>query len=441
MVTLQTPITDQVNQRNAKNLAYVTVSGQCAQTADTIECRFVPITGGVAVIQQLVPVGGLFSGDCLVSGGQYALVVVELTATLETSRATLARVGVGEVFLISGHSVAAGDATYILEGSADNRVVCIPNDPNGKDAKYRQTANAADLPTNFGPYTSGVFPAPFGERTYFWSKFGERVANALNVPVFIMNAAWGGTSLEHWAKSSQGQPMAADGHFPGWHDDSFNFPYANVKNALSRYVSLTGVRAILCDHGQNDWPQTDADKITINYKTWVQQAKNDVGDLDLAFVINRQTPFRNCPAVRTAQQRVIDETVGGFAGPDYDAVLTDSVDRYDNIHLTIPGQVKAAQAWADAVTTTDFLTKSRPFQPKPVPETAVTPVSPAPTPVIKTGDVVGYQPLKTSPFALNTSFVLGMGLVVLLLAILAFALRPRVTVENPAFEEPLFETE
>ena len=121
--------------------------------------------------------------------------------------------------------------------------------------RYKATGDARFLPgptgTHFG---SGVQPAPAGRGTYFWAAFGEHVAKRQNVPVLVLNAAFGGTSLEHWAKSARGE--AFDHSFV---KSSIRMPYVQLEHALTRYCTITGVRAILADQGQNDWPERDED--------------------------------------------------------------------------------------------------------------------------------------------------------------------------------------
>ncbi len=96
-------------------------------------------------------------------------------------------------------------------------------------------------------------------------------------------------------------------------------PYANLRNSLKRYVAHTGLRAILSDHGQDDWTEKNEDLIVTNYQTWFHQARLDLGFEKLAVVVNRQS-YRDRIQVRGAQERVIREGAYCFAGPDYDTL-------------------------------------------------------------------------------------------------------------------------
>ena len=201
--------------------------------------------------------------------------------------------------------------------------------------------------------SAGVAPAPFAHGAYFWSTFAEKVAQQENVPVLIYNAAFGGTSLEHWAKSSQNIPFEHS-----FVKSKIRMPYVNLLNTFTKYIPLTGVRALLADQGQNDAPATDEDQVFLNYQTFVKQAREDLNDPELAVVVNRQTP-QNAPNVRHVQDRMVKEPYC-FPGPDYDVL--EEEDRLDGIHLSASGMAKAADMWAAALTPA-FFRKSKPYLP------------------------------------------------------------------------------
>ena len=189
---------------------------------------------------------------------------------------TVERVGVGEVFVVVGHSVAHG-GDINLPGAQDDRVNTIALPPGDTESKwhYKFTGDPRFLPEAVGThFGSNVQPAPAGNGTYFWAAFAERVAREQNVPVLLLNAAFGGTSLEHWAKSARGEPFEHSFVF-----SSIRMPYIRLKHALTRYCAVTGLRAILADQGQNDWPEKDEAKLFANY-----------GDVDRAGPEGRRIP-------------------------------------------------------------------------------------------------------------------------------------------------------
>lgn len=299
-----------------------------------------------------------FSGYLKGEGGWYRLEIRYKTGRLSRWRpgGGVDRVGIGEVFVVVGHSVAQG-GDINLEGASDDRVNTIRLNSKEKrfDSLYLSTGDPQYLPEpKFSHAGNGIAHAPFGHGPYFWSKFGERLVQKENVPVLIFNAAFGGTSLEHWAKSARGLQFEH-----GFVRSAIRMPYINLRNALTKYVTITGIRALLSDQGQNDAGEKNAATIEANYRVFVEQARHDLGYPELAVVINRQSPGVNYPAVRTAQERMLKEP-NYFTGPDYDRLSVE--DRYDGIHLSESGMRKAAVMWAEALTPA-FFRNSRPWQP------------------------------------------------------------------------------
>ncbi|MVM34974.1 hypothetical protein GO755_33410 [Spirosoma sp. HMF4905] len=359
-----TPLNRQVIQRNNSNAAVVAISGSYTSTPTPVKihCRLVPIKDGQGVAtdwQDMTFSAGKFSGKMTARGGWYRLEAEALNSIgVAQEVGTVDHLGIGEVFVIAGHSVAAGGVSYI-NGASDDRVITIPMEIGYEDSPRAKTGSLADMPTTkFVQFGTGISPAPFGYNCYFWSRFGELVAQRLNVPVLIYQTAFGGTNLEHWAKSSQGEEFALFSVPP-----SFHMPYINLKHVIQKYVPVTGLRAVLIDHGQNDYRELDEDLLLNRYLIWVNQARTDIGQATLAAVINRQTPFLTVDSnyqgdppmrhIRRVQEKMA-ATPNCFVGPDYDTGLA-VTDRYDNIHLSDSGQTKAAKLWADALTNSFFL--------------------------------------------------------------------------------------
>jgi hypothetical protein len=173
----------------------------------------------------------------------------------------------------------------------------------------------------------------------------------------LLNAAFGGTSLEHWAKSARGEPFEHS-----FVNSSIRMPYIRLEHALTKYCAITGLRAVLADQGQNDWPEKDEEKIITNYKAWIDQARKDVGFPGLAVVVNRQSPPNGFGQIRRVQDRVIKEHPRCFPGPDYDTLAQE--DTTDKVHLSESGAKKAARLWADALDA-DFFRAASPLAPLP----------------------------------------------------------------------------
>jgi len=359
-ISVSTPVSRIVYQRNNSNQAFVPIRGTCSGAVTSVQARVQPRAGGQGVgtawtVIDGAPSGGTYRGSLTVQGGWYSLDVRAMAGGTELATASVDRVGVGEVFIVVGHSVAQG-GTINIEGSTDERGNTIPDNRTTETSNlYNDTADPQYMPpVIFAQYASGVKPAPFGGGSYFWGKLSQDVAQNQNVPVIVYNAAFGGTSLEHWYKSALGIPF--DHSFV---KSSIRMPYINLYNTLKQYIKHTGMRAVLSDQGANDWPNPDSNQVFTYYKTWVDQARADLGYGALAIVVNRHTPSGNT-GIRDAQMRMVNEVPNCFVGPDYDTLAPD--DRYDGIHLSEQGCWAAAQKWADALNG-GFFSSSQPYLP------------------------------------------------------------------------------
>jgi len=359
-LTVLAPANRLVFQRDQAGNATIAVAGQCAWPGASVEARTVDVSTGKAgawttlgtVRQDLG-----YQGRVMAPAGWYTLEVRARGEGIEAS-ATVDRVGVGEVFIVVGHSVAHGGHIN-LPGAEDDRVntIALPAGDLESQRRYQFSGDPQFLPKAIGRhFDSNVQPAPAGRGTYFWAAFAEHVARAQNVPVLVLNAAFGGTSLEHWARSARGETFEH-----GFVNASLRMPYIRLEHALTRYASVTGLRAILADQGQNDWPEKDEERILANYKAWIDQARKDAGFPDLAVVVNRQSPPGGAGQIRRVQERMIKEHPHCFPGADYDTLAKE--DTTDKVHLSEPGAKKAARLWADALDA-NFFRSAKPLPAK-----------------------------------------------------------------------------
>ncbi len=355
-----------VYQRNASNQAPITVGGYYTAPVDKVEARFVPLNGGVETPWMLIqnnPKGGVYQGSVTVSAGWYRLDVRASYQGRVVSEARQEHVGVGEVFLIMGHSNAQGGFSP-SRGATDDRVSAADFSKTDLFA-YNTTADPnflVDLKFTQLCQTCGI--APYNGVPWVWSQLGDSLVKKLNVPVLFYSAAFGGTSIEQNYKVIKGIPF--EGGFVNYR---IGMPYVNLKNSLWRYVPTTGLRGILAVHGENDRYSAKNDIVNF-YKTTIQQTRLDADKPDLAWVVaissfNSQV-WNN---VTSAQREVIDSTAYVFKGPELDPVSSPE-DRPDRLHYSEVGQVKVARLWARALTDS-FFVASRPLLPVPPPSLSV----------------------------------------------------------------------
>ena len=360
-LSVTAPANRLVFQRRKTGDAIVHVAGLCAWPGAIVEARTVDVATGKAgnwmVLGAVLP-DFSYGGQLILGAGWYSLEVRARGAGNNVATNSVSRFGVGEVFVVVGHSVAHGGLIN-LPGADDDRVstIALPAGDKESQRRYQLTGDAQFLPEVVGThFVSNVQPAPAGNGTYFWAAFAERIANAQNVPVLLLNAAFGGTSLEHWAKSARGEPFQHP-----FVNSSIRMPYIRLEHALTKYCAVTGLRAILADQGQNDWPEKDEEKIVANYKTWINQARWDIGFPELAVVVNRQSPPDGFGQIRRVQDRMIKEYPHCFPGADYDTLARE--DTTDRVHLSEAGERKAARLWAESLDA-DFFKATEPFSPK-----------------------------------------------------------------------------
>jgi len=359
-LSITSPANRLVFQRSQAGNAMISVAGNCAWPGAAVNARFVDVVTAKAGDWHAlgtVQADSSYRGRLTVAAGWYTL-EVRAQGKGSSAAATVERVGVGEVFVVVGHSVAHGGLIN-LPGAADDRVntIALPAGDMEMQRRYKFTGDPHFLPDAVGShFDSNVQPAPAGNGTYFWAAFAEHVAKGQNVPVLLLNAAFGGTSLAHWAKSAHGEPFEHP-----FVNASIRMPYIRLEHALTKYCAVTGLRAILADQGQNDWPEKDENKIVANYKAWIEQARKDAHFPTLAVVINRQSPPDGFGQIRRVQERMIKEFPFCFPGADYDTLAKE--DTVDRVHLSESGERKAARLWAEALNA-DFFKAAAPLLPK-----------------------------------------------------------------------------
>jgi hypothetical protein len=200
MLRLTYPLPYQVVQRGLDNHALVEVRGTCDTTADEIQVRFMPMGDGQGAETPWYRVSrwlDSFSGMISAPAGWLRIEVRALTRGEVTGFSFQGCFGVGEVFLIFGHSIAQGGMPF-GKGATDWRVSTID---------HSSDALLEPLPFSFKPLADNTKIAPFGGAPYAWAKLGDRLAKRLNLPILFYNCAHGGTNIEHAWKSVMRVPF------------------------------------------------------------------------------------------------------------------------------------------------------------------------------------------------------------------------------------------
>lgn len=357
-----------VFQRENDNTSIIYLSGNYYQPVDSVQARVVAEVNGQGLntnwtTVQRNPAGGVFQGSLRVQGGWYRLEVQAFASGSVLGSDVVRKVGVGEVFIVTGQSNAQGFQGFGAVGAADDRVNCVTYD-NSK-------ANSlADPPApSFQQLSADALIGPRGQSAWCWGVLGDLIAKQYNVPVLFINTAWQGTVIRNWKESSDGQ-TTKNIFAIGTPNENFptGMPYANLLIALRYYASLQGLRAVLWQQGENDNVPLRSTRET--YRSDMQYLVNKTrADLNRypAWVLARSSynMGQTSQDIIQAQNDVINTYNNNvFAGPYTDNI---QVPRYEGqVHFgNAPGNEglnQLGQAWFNSLNAV-FFSISQPSRP------------------------------------------------------------------------------
>jgi len=323
-LALETLAERQVVQRDARNGADVLVAGSCAD-APALVVRVLRGTERIAVraaeLQDLPGPRARFEVKVRVpAGGWYAL---EL-APSETAPAqfTLARFGVGEVFVVAGQSNSTNFGEERSE-VVDERVSMF-------DGELWRLARDP---------MSGVQDGSYGGSP--WPRFGQLLVQAFDVPVAIASCGYGGTSIRWWQK----------GHLLQMRADPAIVLFDGLKQRLE---SVGNVRAVLWHQGESDAAGAMPRAEYVALFTQLKNAlANELDGQPPQWIVARASyvpgiSAEKCEAIRAAQTELWTSGVA-LRGPDTDDMLGELRHSKDHIHFSKAGLAVHAQRWFDVV--------------------------------------------------------------------------------------------
>ncbi len=347
-LSVSSPVQRMVFQRGSANTAAVLVTGLAPPTATTIEARFVPLAPDQGQPTGWAPLTFLsgskaFRGNVTVSAGWYRLDVRAKNGGTVLNLTSINRVGVGEVFVITGQSNAVGG--FEREPSAvDDRISCIDFRQDELDEQL--------LPLRFSHVSYGSHIGP-SQPPHIWGMLGDALVQRLNVPILFLGAATAATSSDQWRQSAagnsvlQGQP----------------YPYRRLGVVLQHYIARTGARAILWHQGEGDIGSSN-DTYFNNLQYVIQKSRQQSGFSGLPWVVSRVTYVQGQtnPSVIAAQNRLIAEVPNVYAGPATDDLIGSDNRIDDNVHIGRNGLRRFADRWSESLSST-FFAQSTPFTP------------------------------------------------------------------------------
>jgi len=362
-VDVTAPLERSVYQRETNGSADVTISGSYSIPVDKIEVQATPVGGNQGALitwktLQDKPTGGVFSGVLRLEGGWYKIEVRGIKNNIWVGNIdAISKVGVGEVFIISGQSNAQGMVDPAITkvpppGAQEDRV-------NYVDYNNEPVNSLGDPPVPTFKHVDS-FEGNMGMRghgSWCWGILGDLLVKKLNVPIMFVNTGWDGTSIRNWWESAQGLPTYNVYSFNGPRFPD-QMPYANLRLSTQHYAKQYGVRAVLWMQGETDNSPLNMsiNEYKNNLKSLIGKLSSDVGR-QIPWVIARTSyvDFHNDPNIIAAQNAAISELPGiAYAGPETDNL---PVQRLDGTHFYGNANLATlANAWNESLSINFFAT-------------------------------------------------------------------------------------
>lgn len=364
-ITINLPLSRSVFQRDNKNSSTIYISGNYDDVLEKIEARLVPIKQGQGTatdwsILTDKPENGTFVGTIKGTGGWYQLQVRGWKNGVVIAQPSVDKVGIGEVFLISGQSNAEGKRNFGEKPSIDDRVNCFD---------YQKIDFLDDIPPfkAFSHLEVNSSIAPRGQGSWCWGELGDLLAKRLNVPIMFFNAAYEGSSIENWYSSIIGVPTIHPGFLFTYPHET---PYSYIRTTLQYYVSQLGIRAVLWCQGESELDlKTTEDYYATALRKVIDKSRADSGK-KLSWVIARTSLTRTdqtSPGIIKAQNRLINQTDSIFEGPYTDSIQVPRTEgvHFQNLSSNNAGITDLAKAW-DKKLNDNFFNQSVPFLAAPI---------------------------------------------------------------------------
>ena len=328
---LNAPTERSVLQRNAQNEAEVVIDGTFTGAVTAIEARAVTRAGfggtdtGWQVIDS-APSSGAFSSSLTVAGGWYDLEVRTLNGATPVDVTSVARVGVGEVFITAGQSNSANHGAP-TQAADDDRI-------SARTTIFGNTWQHADDPQ---PIATGSGGSP-------WPQLGDLLAAELDVPVGFVSVGVGSTQVSQW--------------LPGTNN------YDNRLQPAIESLGADGFRAILWHQGESDsLAGTAAATYANRLNSIIAESRSDAGfDVPWGVALASFHPgssAANEAQVFAGQQTVIAGDPLVFEGATTDGFLALGY-LSDTVHFNQQGLDEHAARWFAQLDSTFFTSRAAP---------------------------------------------------------------------------------
>lgn len=353
-ITVNSPVSRMVFQRGANNFATVPVRGNVQGQTTRVRGRLVARQGGQTTDWREGAIqNGTFQLNIPAAGGFYDLELIALAGSNELERQRRERIGVGEVFIVSGQSNNFGTLGQGLPASDDR--VSVVNQLQINSNEFDEKA----LPMAFSQAGPGTNCGPLNP-LFIWGGLGDRLVARLGVPVLFLGVAQPGSATKNWREAAQGVDRVSG---RDWYN---NTPYRPLKLTMQRYTSQLGIRGVLWHQGESDNNYQTTDGYVENMRILIAKTREDSQFNNLSWMIARASYFpypghEVDPGIITGQNRVINEISNCFPGP-YTDEFTGPAYRQDQVHFANYAYDFLADLWSQSLTT-DYFQRSQPSLP------------------------------------------------------------------------------
>jgi hypothetical protein len=340
---LTTPLDYQVVQRNHRGKGNISISGQI--TASLLEERHtleVRIDGGAWKRTAVRWGNATFTAECeLPAGGWYALDVRFVGLQGVVAVASVAHVGIGDVFVVAGQSNSAN---------------------HGEERQRVQSGKVVTFDGSQWRPANDPQPGASGDMGSFMPPLGDALVARFGVPIGFVACGIGASSVREWlpAGSTFPNPPTIESRVRRLPDGSWESKGEAYKMFTSRMSDLgkNGFRALLWHQGESDANQADTSRTLAGnlyqkyLKQLIQQSRKDIGWNVPWFVAQASYHVpgdEGSDDIRKAQAALWKDRTA-LQGPDSDAVKGSFRDSGGKgVHFSGPGLREHAARWFEKI--------------------------------------------------------------------------------------------
>ena len=338
-LSLASPLDYQVIQRNHRNTGTITISGK--SQGDVIEARVGP-EGEWKRLAVDTGSGNFHTTMVAAAGGWHRLEVRSLNEGKVTGKASVAHVGIGEVFVVAGQSNSAN---------------------HGEEKQTTKTGRVAAFDGQRWQPANDPQPGASGGGGSFMPPLGDALVQQFDVPVGFLACGIGATSVREWLPKGSvfPHPPTIESRVQKRPDGSWESKGEAFESFVARLKQAGphGFRAVLWHQGESDANQQDPTRTLAGnlYRGYLEKlirdSRRETGWEAPWFVAQASYHVpgdESSPDIRAAQASLWKDGIA-LEGPDSDALK--GALRENNgqgVHFSGEGLRGHAARWAEKIT-------------------------------------------------------------------------------------------